>query len=331
MDTHQRVLRFGAWVILGALLLRLVSGGFFDPLLKLLQNDDFYSIMLYLETGRIVRFSPSLEEKEDFAGESPPPSFSVQKELPVFSAGDADRVKLWNNAGIEPDVGTLLTRELSWDLTGDAPTVLILHTHTTESYTKNGENYQETSAYRTLDERYNMLSIGQRVAELLTGAGITVIHDRALHDHPSYNGSYTDARRSISEYLQKYPTIRLVLDLHRDASGDLSNQFRPVAEVNGQTAAQLMLVMGTNASGQYHPNWEENLALGLKLQVQLESIAPGVTRPVCLRSQRFNQDMSPGALLIEVGAAGNTHPEAIRAAEVLAGAIIALSQGANGR
>ena len=331
MDTHQRVLRFGAWVILGTLLLRLVSGGFFDPLLKLLQNDDFYSIMLYLETGRIVRFSPSLEEKEDFAGESPPPSFSVQKELPVFSAGDADRVKLWNNAGIEPDVGTLLTRELRWDLTGDAPTVLILHTHTTESYTKNGENYQETSAYRTLDERYNMLSIGQRVAELLTGAGITVVHDRALHAHPSYNGSYTDARRSISEYLQKYPPIRLVLALHRAASGDLSTQFRPVAEVNGQTAAQLMLVMGTNASGQYHPNWEENLALGLKLQVQLESIAPGVTRPVCLRSQRFNQDMSPGALLSEVGAAGNTHPEAIRAAEVLAGAIIALSQGANGR
>lgn len=331
MDTHQRVLRIGFGVILGALLLRLGTGGLFDPLLKLLQNDDFYSIMLYLETGRIVRFSPSLEENENFAGESPPPSVSVRKELPVFSPEDAAGVKLWNNAGIQPNVQTLLTRELSWDLTGDAPTVLILHTHTTESYTKSGETYQETSAYRTLDENYNMLSIGQRVAQLLTEAGITVIHDRTLHDHPSYNGSYTDARRSTSGYLQKYPSIRLVLDLHRDASGDLNNQLRTVAEVDGQTAAQLMLVMGTNVSGQYHPDWEENLALGLKLQVQLESIAPGITRPVCLRSQRFNQDMSKGALLIEVGAAGNTHIEALRAAEVLAEAIIALSQGANGR
>lgn len=330
MDTHQRVVRIGAGVILGALLLRLGNGGFFDPVLKLLQNQDLYSIMLYLETGRIVRFSPSLEETENFAGESPPPSASVQKALPVFSPADAETVDIWNAAGIEPDVEALLTRELNWDLTGNAPTVLILHTHTTESYTKSGEAYQESSAFRTLDENYNMLSIGDRVAQILTNAGITVIHDRQLHDYPSYNGSYTDARRSISEYLQSNPSIRLVLDLHRDASGDLDNQFRPVAQVDGQDAAQLMLVMGTDASGQYHPNWEENLALGLKLQVQLESIAPGITRPVCLRAQRFNQDMSAGALLVEVGAAGNTHPEALRAAEILAEAIISLAKGAEG-
>ena len=328
MDKNRRIFEIGAGVILGALVLRLGIGGFFDPMLKLLHSEDLYSIMLYLETGRIVRFSPSLEEPENFAGESPPPSASVQKALPVFSEADAAGVQVWNNAGIQPDIRTLLTRELNWDLTGDAPTVLILHTHTTESYTKSGENYQETSAFRTLDEQYNMLSVGDRVAQVLTDAGITVIHDRQLHDYPSYNGSYTDARRSISEILRENPSIRLVLDLHRDASGDLNNQFRPVTQVNGQSCAQLMLVMGTNASGQYHPNWEENLALGLKLQVQLESIAPGITRPVCLRAQRFNQDMSAGALLVEVGAAGNTHPEAIRAAEILAQAIVSLALGA---
>lgn len=330
MDTHQRALRIGAGVILAALLLRLGTSGFFDPIVKLLQNEDLCSILLYLETGRIVRFSPSLEENENFAGESPPPSVSVRQEIPVFSPSDAAGVKIWNNAGIEPDVEALLTRELSWDLTGNSPAVLILHTHATESYTKDGQTYQETSAYRTLDENYNMLSIGQQVADLLTQAGISVIHDRTLHDYPSYNGSYTDARRSISEYLQKNPSICLILDLHRDASGDLNDQFRPVVQVNGKSVAQLMLVMGTNVSGQYHPNWEENLALGLKLQVQLESIAPGITRPLCLRAQRFNQDMSPGALLIEVGAAGNTHDEAIRAAEILAKAIISLANGTEG-
>ena len=327
MDTHHRALRMGLWVILGALLFRLLTTGFFDPLVKLLQREEFCSFLLYLETGRIVRFSPSLEEGSVFAGESPPPSHSVQRALPVFLPEDAEGVEIWNAAGIQPDTEALLTRPLRWDLTGDAPTVLILHTHTTESYTKNGEVYAETSAFRTLDEQYNMLSVGDRVAALLEQAGIRVIHDRQLHDYPSYNGSYTDARKSISKYLEENPTILLVLDLHRDASGDLENQFRPVVRANGEDTARLMLVMGSNGAGQNHPGWEENLALGLKLQVQLEQLLPGVTRPLCLRAQRFNQDLSPGALLIEVGAAGNTHAEALRAAEVLARGIICLAHG----
>lgn len=327
MDTHHRALRMGLWVILGTLLFRLLTTGFFDPLVNLLRREEFCSFLIYLETGRIVRFSPSLEAGSVFAGESPPPSYSVQGALPVFLPEDAKGVEIWNAAGIQPDTEALLTRPLRWDLTGDAPTVLILHTHTTESYTQNGEAYAETSDFRTLDENYNMLSIGDRVAALLEQAGIRVIHDRQLHDYPSYNGSYTDARKSISKYLEENPSILLVLDLHRDASGDLENQFRPVVRANGEDTARLMLVMGSNGAGQNHPDWEENLALGLKLQVQLEQLLPGVTRPLCLRAQRFNQDLSPGALLIEVGAAGNTHAEALRAAEVLARGIICLAHG----
>ena len=327
MDTQQRALRIGLWVILGSLVFRLVCTHLSDPLVRLLQRDDFCSFLLYLETGRIVRFSPSLAENEIFAGESPPPSYSVQRSLPVFLPEDAEGIELWNAAGIHPDTQALLTRPLGWDLTEGDPTVLILHTHTTESYTKNGESYTETSPFRTLDEHYNMLSVGDRVAELLEEAGIRVIHDRQLHDYPSYNGSYTHARGSTSRYLEENPGILLILDLHRDASGDLNNQFRPVVRSESGDTARLMLVMGSDAAGQNHPNWEENLALGLKLQVQLEAILPGVTRPLCLRAQRFNQDLSPGALLIEVGAAGNTHQEAIRAAEVLAKAIITLANG----
>ena len=200
--------------------------------------------------------------------------------------------------------------------------MLILHTHTTESYTKAGETYQETSAYRTLEERYNMLAIGDRVEALLSQAGITVIHDRTLHDHPSYNGSYTRARETIQSYLDKYPTLRLVLDLHRDASGDGTNQLRPVTQIHGKSCAQMMLVLGTNMD-----SWEQNLSLGLKLQVQLENLAPGITRPLQLRPQRFNQDLSGGALLIEMGAAGNTQAEALLAADYLSEAIISLAKG----
>ena len=185
----------------------------------------------------------------------------------------------------------------------------------------------ESSAFRTRDEGYNMLSIGARVAEILSDNGISVIHDRELHDYPSYDGSYNHARKSIAFYLENYPTLQLVLDLHRDASGDLHNQLRTLASVDGRDSAQLMLVLGTDSAGLSHPDWQENLALGLKLQTVLEDLAPGITRPVMLRTQRFNQDLATGALLVEVGSAGNSHAEALLAAEMLAQAVIVLARG----
>ena len=98
--------------------------------------------------------------------------------------------------------------------------------------------------------------------------------------------------------------------------------MRTLAQVDGEASAQLMVVLGTN-----HEHYEDNLSLALKLHARLEQQAPGIMRPLQLRSQRFNQDLSPGALLIEVGAAGNSHGEALTAAEQLAAAIIALSGG----
>lgn len=333
MDRHDKVLRLGAGVILCALLMRILGSGVLRPVAGWLLKPDTQAFLIYLETGRIVRFSPSLEEITNPDGESAAPlPAGIRGEtgaVPVFTAEEAGGLEILNSCGCEPDLQTLLTQPLNWELAGDAPTVLILHTHATESYTRESETYLETSAYRTLDEAYNMISVGQTVAQELEKLGIRVIHDQQLHDYPSYNGSYSHARETILAYLEEYPTIRLILDLHRDASGDINNQLRTVAQVDGCDSAQLMLVVGTNSSGLSHPDWEENLALGVKLQAQLEKIAPGITRPILLRSQRFNQDLSPGALLIEVGAAGNTHREALTAARVLAQAIGALSRGAN--
>ena len=331
MDRHEQAARLGAAVVLGALVLRLLAGGAFQRVALWLAKPEIQSFLLYLETGRIVRFSPSLEENADFAGESPGPGEQVQSlpPVPVFTAAAAEDLELTYSCSLRPDLGELLERPLEWDLLGEEPTVLILHTHATESYTRQGEAYRESSAYRTLDENYNMLSVGDALARVLEENGIRVIHDRTLHDYPSYNGSYTHARQAIAGYLEEYPSIRLVLDLHRDASGDIHNQLRTQATVDGEPSAQLMLVMGTDAAGLSHPGWQTNLSLGLKLQLQLEALAPGITRPINLRGQRFNQDMTPGSLLIEVGAAGNTHPEALRAAQVLGRAIVALARGAN--
>ena len=332
MDQQSKTLRFGAAVIACAVVARLGAAGAFRGVLDWFRKPETQSFLIYLETGRKVRFSPSLEETAKPVEVIPDPTEPVIPEteppaLPVFSAGDTDLTEILYACSLRPDLERLMEQPLSWDLTGSDPKVLILHTHATESYTKQGEDYTESSAFRTLDTDYNMVSIGTRVAELLQQAGITVIHDRELHDYPSYNGSYNHARKSIQTVLAEYPGICLVLDLHRDASGDLSNQFRPVAQLDGQDTAQIMLVMGTDAAGLEHPDWEENLSLGLKLQAQLERLSPGITRPMSLRSQRFNQDLTHGSLLIEMGAAGNTHAEALRAAELLAEAIIALSKG----
>jgi len=332
MDHQKRSLRAGAAVILCAVAMRLAAGGFFQPVADFLAQPNITSLLIYLETGRIVRFSSSEAPLSVFAAESPQPDFGVEAteppELPVFSAEDAANVQIKNNSTAKPDVEKLLVSPLSWDLGGDEPTVLILHTHSTESYTKSsGENYKESSAFRTLDEHYNMISIGEHLAKLLEAGGITVLHDRELHDYPSYNGSYNHARKSMEQYLKEYPTIKLVLDLHRDASGNNHNQMVTKAEVDGKRSAQLMLVVGTSSSGLKHPNWEENLSLALKLHVQLERLNPGICRYINLRSQRFNQDKSPGALLVEVGAAGNTHSEALLAVEVLAEGILALAKG----
>ena len=334
MDHDRQTLRIGAAAILCALVLRLGAGGFFQPIADFLTDPKIASFLIYLETGRIVRFSQSSETAEVFSMESHTPDFAQKAEnltlLPGFTAEDGAQIPFRYNCSLRPDAARLITAPLSWDLTSEEPAVLILHPHATESYTKSpGEDYEESSAFRTLDENYNMISVGEHLAELLEAGGITALQDRTLHDYPSYNGSYNHARKSIAAYLEEYPSIRLVLDLHRDASGSNRNQMRTEATVEGQPSAQLMLVMGTSASGLKHPDWEQNLALGLKLQAQCERIAPGIMRYVNLRAQRFNQDLSPGALLIEVGAAGNTHPEALRAVEVLAEAILALARGSS--
>ena len=339
MDLEQKSLRIGAAAIICAVLLRVISLGFFDPVVSLLGQPETAALLMFLETGRISRLLP--EESPGWAAESPRPDADVttgpeetEPEIPVsiqrpsFTAGDMDLVKMRYVCDLRPDLESLLLSPLQWDLTGEKPTVLILHTHTTESYTRaEGEDYEESGNYRTLDEDYNMLSIGELLAQKLEAGGLTVIHDRTLHDYPSYNGSYDHARETIWEYLEEYPSIQLILDLHRDAADTPSGQLTTSATLDGEESAQLMMFIGSNASGLNHPDWEQNLALALKLHVLLERENPGLTRPIVLRAQRFNQDATPGTILVEVGAAGDSHEKALRTMAPLAEAILALIHG----
>ena len=322
MKQLNRARRVGITAILCALVLRLWSEGYGQKLLALVTSPQAAAFYIYLETGRDVRFSPSLPAFSPDFMESPPAATlpATEPTLPSFS--DADGLELYYASKENPDIPSLLSQPLQWNLRSDKPTVLITHTHTTESYTRVDEPYRESAAWRTEDEQYNMVSIGEIVRGILEANGIPVIHDCQLHDYPSYNGSYTRTRKAIQNYLKENGSIQLILDLHRDAAGEGANQMRTSAIAEGEPSAQLMLVMGTN-----YDSYPENLSLALKVHAQLESQCPGITRPLQLRAARFNQDLCPGALLVEVGAAGNTHPEARRAAEQLANAIVALSDG----
>ena len=59
----------------------------------------------------------------------------------------------------------------------------------------------------------------------------------------------------------------------------------------------------------------------------LERENPGITRKTQLAAQRYNQHLGGRALIVEIGAAGNTLSEAKPAAEALADALIALARG----
>ena len=322
MKELHRARRVGCTAVLCALVMRLFAAGVPEKLYLCYVEPNIDALLTKLETGRNVRFSSSVGTFSPDFMESPPPFLPEPTESPIPAFSGEEAVDLYYAVQKQPNIDALLAEPLRWDLYGEEPTVLILHTHTTESYTRQGEPYRETSSWRTLDEGYNMIAIGDLVAGILKENGIGVVQEKKLHDYPSYNGSYIRSRQSLAEMLEAYPGIRLVLDLHRDAAGDGASQMRTLAEVAGTPSAQLMVVIGTN-----HARYEENLSLGLKLHVWLEQQAPGIMRPLQLRAQRFNQDLSTGALLIEVGAAGNSHKEARTAAEQLAEAIVALAKG----
>ena len=328
MNADRRILQVGSVMILLALVLRLAGNFSLEPVAQALQSPKIGQTIIFLTTGRLIRQQELQIQPQTQESEPIPPAPTQPEQKPIsFSGEDGALVGVKNTTGLAFDLQALIEQPLTWDLYGDEPTVLILHTHGSESY-ENTENYQESTSYRTLDCQYNMVSIGERVAQRLEAAGIGVIHDKTLHDNPSYSGSYEQSRKSMASYLEQYPSICLVLDLHRDAAEDGSgNQVGYTVQTPQGAAAKLMLVLGTNDGGLHHPNWQENLALGVKLQAQLEKNNPGICRNLSLRTSRFNQDLSPGALLIEVGSAGNTRQEALAAAGYLAEAIIALAEG----
>ena len=201
------------------------------------------------------------------------------------------------------------------------PTVLIIHTHTTECYTPEN-NISLPDNGRSTDESKNMIAVGKVIKETLESFGISVVHDTTFHDYPSYQGAYGRSLTTAKKNLSENNNIELILDIHRDAvTGENGSRVKLIKEINGEACAQLMIVCGTDGGGLSHPGWHDNLNFAVKLQQNMNSAYPGLMRPINLRKERFNQHLTPGSLIVEVGTHGNSLKEAKTSAAYIASEI----------
>lgn len=230
-----------------------------------------------------------------------------------YSVEETPTLNLINRTSYDVDLNDFITREfpISGEIT-DKPLVLIIHTHGSESYLPTKQSfYSPDEDFRSESENENVVGIGSILCEELNQMGIPTIHDKTMHDIPNYNSSYVTSSKALEKILAENPSIRFVIDLHRDSVVDANeNIMKPLTKINGKDCAQLMIVAGTNEMGIPHPNWRDNLTFATYLQQEINTLFPTLARPVNLRKQEFNQSYTKGSIILEVGSCGNTVEEA---------------------
>lgn len=221
-------------------------------------------------------------------------------------------VQVKNTASKDIDIKKELESELGFTIEkSDEPQVLIYHTHTSESFLDYDTGYYYESFYpRSQDKSKNVCAIGDEIAKQLNAAGIVTIHDTTVHDNPSYNGAYDRSMETIYKNLKKYPSIKVVLDIHRDGIGTDTQRSKPVFTVNGKKAAQIMILAGYNYDNdEEYTDWEYNLRFALQIQKTAAKMYPDMVRPLSFGDFMYNMNVNTGSLLIEVGADSNTVEE----------------------
>ena len=209
----------------------------------------------------------------------------------------------------------------------NSPQVLIVHTHTSESYMKKDLGFYYESFYpRSTYSSKNIIQVGNAIENKLKKSKIGVIHDCTYHDNPTYNGSYSRSAKTIRKNLEQYSSINVVLDIHRDAIGNNeTGKIKPTFKVNGKKAAQIMIISGCDLDGSMgFTDWEYNLRFALRLQKTAETMYPGMTRALNFANVKYNMDITHGSLLIEVGSDANTLDEAVYTGELLGDVLVSV-------
>lgn len=212
-------------------------------------------------------------------------------------------VKIENYTKRELDLEEL-SKSLSVDVSKNSK-VLIYHTHTSESYSDVGIY---SDYYRTTDKTNNVVSVGNKLVQELEKYGMHAVQDTTVHDYLSFGKAYEASLKTIKKRMNE-DKYDILIDIHRDALA-ANETFRPTAEINGETVAKLMFVIGTDTAGLTHDKWMENLKFAIAFQERANQMYPGLFRDIHLSTSRYNQHMSNKALIVEVGATGNTVEEA---------------------
>ena len=259
-----------------------------------------------------------MEWYEPSEAPAPSPETIAADGTRILSATIASDALMDNDTYYDIDPEALAAGGVDLTFPKEGYQILIVHTHGTEAYAQDPDDpYEECGEYHTTDPEYSVIRVGEELASALGEYGLNVLHCTTLFDYPSYNGSYVRCGEAIEEYLSAYTGIRMVIDLHRDAIGDDNTIYKTMANIDGVYAAQLLFVMGSDVNLE-HPDWKNNLALALMLQ-QAANIRYGtLMRPTNLCNYRYNQQLTPGSLLLEVGASGNTLEEALCAVRLFA-------------
>lgn len=196
-----------------------------------------------------------------------------------------------------------------------SPIVLIYHTHATESYQPVTEgNFHSKGLAGTVRE------VGDVLEASLQAKGIAVIHDETMHDVPSYNKSYSRSIETAQQILKENPSIKIVIDLHRDAAAYTGNQGHTF-QYNGTTAAQFALVVGKG-----NDNVKDLLAFANRINQKANALYPGFSRGIIQKEYRYNQYISDHCLLLELGNNQNNIEEVKRSATYFANALASLLQ-----
>lgn len=276
----------------------------------------YYKVMASTQEkeDEVVLYKPETESGEEESSEDVPPAGMIAVQavnLSRYEPTDTPPMLLVNETKYTADL-----YEGAEKIPKGA--VLILHTHGTEAYLPDGaKHYSVDEDFRSYTEAETVVAVGTVFAEALRAAGIEVFHDTTMYDAKSFDNAYAASRAGAKAWLEKHPQIRYVIDLHRDAVAREGVGCKTLCSGTTEPTAQVMLVIGTNEAGAAHPYWRQNLAIAATYQEHLNAY-PTLARPVYLRRASFNQQLSEGAMLLEVGSAANTITEAKNAATLAA-------------
>ncbi len=288
-------------------------------------NNDYQKLLTQKEASNPKQFNFSEIAKDDETDQYAEPVISSiyideseESDLTDDDAVSYGKIAINNETKLKIDIKEIMKDPLKLDFSKKGPEVLIYHTHTTESFLKDiSQLGKEGVPTRTKDNRWNVVRVGEELAQTLRKEyGIEVIHNATVHDYSGTSGAYGRSLNTATNILKSYPSIKIVIDLHRDALK--SEKLRVVTDINGKKTAKIMFVMGTNASGLKHPNWKENMKFAITLQQKLNEKYPGLTRPIFISPNRYNQHLTNGAVIVEIGGDGNTMSECLESVKYLA-------------